>query len=67
MTVPQFHSCGCDVISPSFAYQDGGLHITSFSTLNENILRTISDFEKRSTAFFPILSDLSSEINKFFG
>ena len=23
-----FHSCSCDVILPSFAYQDGGLHIT---------------------------------------
>ena len=62
-----FHSCSFDVISPSFAYQDGGLHTTSFSTLNANILRTRGDIEKRSTAFFPILTDLSSENNMFFG
>ena len=42
-----FHFCSCDVISPSFAYQDGGLHITSFLTFNVNILRTRSDIEKR--------------------
>ena len=45
----------------------GGLLITTFSILNANISRTRSDIEKRSTAFFPISSDLTSEINKFFG
>ena len=65
---PQFfHSCSCDVISPPFVYQDGGLYITSFSALNANILRTISDTEKRSMGCFLILSDLSSEINMIFG
>ena len=43
MMFPQFHSCSCDVISPLFAYQDDGLHITSW---NANILRTTSDIEK---------------------
>ena len=43
MIFPQFRSCSCDVILPSFAYQDGGLHITSFLTLNGSILRTASD------------------------
>ena len=38
-----------------------------FSTLNANVLRTRSDIEKRSRVFFPILSDLSSEINMFCG
>ena len=53
-----FHSCSCDVISPSFAYQDGALHITSFLTLNANILRTTSDIKKsqrRSFLFWQIL------------
>ena len=49
------HSCNCDVISPSFAYQDGILHITSFLTLNANILRTRSDIEKPPAAFFLLL------------
>ena len=35
--------------------------------LDADILRTRSDTEKRSTAFFPISSDLTSEINKFWG
>ena len=43
----EFHSCSCDVISPSFAYQDGGLYIASFLTLNANILRTTSDIKKK--------------------
>ena len=42
------------------------LHITIFSTLNANILRTRGDAEKRSTAFFLILSDLTSENDMFF-
>ena len=63
----QFHSCSCDVISPSFTYQDGCLHITSFSTLNANVMRTKGGIETRSTAFFPVLSDLTSENNMFFG
>ena len=54
-----FHSCSSDIISSSFAYQDAGLHVTSVSTLNANILRIRLDIEKWSTAFFPILSDLS--------
>ena len=62
-----FHACSCDVISPSFAYQDGGFHIVGFLTLNANISRTRGHIEKRSTAFFPILSDLTSEINKSWG
>ena len=62
-----YHTCSCDVISLSFAYQDGGLHITGVSTLNANISRTRGHIEKRSTAFFPILSDLTSEINMFWG
>ena len=64
MIFPQFHSCSCDVISPSFAYQDAGLYITSFSTLNANILRTRSDIEERPTVFFPILSDLTEGKNQ---
>ena len=62
-----FHSCSCDFISPSLTYQDGGLDMTSSLTLHENILRTRNDIEKRSTAVFPILSDLTSEINIFLG
>ena len=62
-----FSSYICDVISPPFAYQDSTLHITSFSTLNANILRTIRDIEEGSTAFFPILSYLSFENYKFWG
>ena len=62
-----FHSCSCDIVSPSFAYQDGGFHITVFSTVNANILRTKSSIEKRSTTFFPILSDLTSVINMLLG
>ena len=55
-----------DIISPSFAKQDGGLHITTLSTLKANLLRTRRDIEKRLMALFPILSDLTSEINIFF-
>ena len=43
------------------------LHITSSSSLNANILRTSGDIEKRSMAFFPILSDLTSETSMFLG
>ena len=39
-------------------YQDGGLYITSFSTLNANILRARSDTKKSLTMFFPILSEV---------
>ena len=60
-----FHFCSCDVISPSFAYQDGGLHVTSFSTLNANILRNRRDIEKRSTVFFPILSEVHGVLFDF--
>ena len=66
MIFPQFLFLQLCVILPSFAYQDGGLHITNFPTLKANILRTRSDIEKRSTAFFSILSNLSSEINVIF-
>ena len=54
-----FHSNSCDIISTSFAYQDDSLHITSFSTLNRNILGTRSDTETPSMpmALFPILSE----------
>ena len=45
---------------------DGSLHSTSLSTLNANVLRTISDIQKHSMALFPILSDLKFEINMFF-
>ena len=34
MRFPQFQSCSCDVISPLFAYQDGGLFFTNY-TLHE--------------------------------
>ena len=61
------HSCSCDVIPLSSAYQDGGLRIKSFLTLNANILGTTSDIKKRPTTLFPILSDLTFEINMLFG
>ena len=48
-------SCSCDVISPSFTYEDGGLHSTSLSTLNANVLRTRSDIQKQSFLFYQIL------------
>ena len=49
-----FHSCNCDVISPSFVYQYGGLNLASFSDLKANILRSRSDIGKRSTALFRV-------------
>ena len=67
MIFPQFLCCSCEVILPSFAYQDGGFHVTTFSTLNANILRTRSDIEKWSMVFFPILLDLTPEMNIFLG
>ena len=69
MIFPQFSLLQFDVISLSFAYmyQDDGLHITSFSTLHANILRTKSDIEKQLREFFLFLSDLTPKINMFLG
>ena len=45
-----------------FAYQDDSLHSIHFATLTVR-----NDIKKQLTAFFPILLDLTSEINMPFG
>ena len=54
-------------MSPSLAYQDGGIHITSFSTLNANISWTRDDIEKRSMEFFLFFIRSYIKINIFYG
>ena len=69
ITFARFFVLQLDGIShgTSFAYQHGGLHIVSFATLNANVFKTRTDNDKQSTAFFPISSELSSEINMICG